>query len=158
MADDTWTWTRECSLKSELGSGISLIDELLSQLKVHRWSDRDCFSVRLALEEAMVNAIKHGNQLNPEKRVRVHCRVSYDRCVLEVADEGPGFCPESIPDPTSAEMLSVPGGRGLMLMKSFMTHVEYNDSGNLVRMEKARQNDHASHPNCKPPPDPRSRG
>jgi serine/threonine-protein kinase RsbW len=92
--------------------------------------------VRLALEEALVNAIKHGNGLDPSKSVRVHCDIQTDRVYVEIEDEGPGFAPEDVPDPTLDENIERPSGRGLMLIRSFMNRVDFNDRGNCIRIEK----------------------
>jgi serine/threonine-protein kinase RsbW len=94
--------------------------------------------MRLALEEAIVNAIKHGNRMDPNKSVRIHCEVDPSRIYVEVEDQGPGFNPSDIPDPTAIENLEKPGGRGIMLMRAFMTRVEYVGKGNQVQLEKVR--------------------
>ena len=103
-----------------------------------KWSKRDLFSIRLALEEAIVNAIEHGNQFDPAKQVHVLCHVSDDSVVLQITDEGPGFNPCAVPDPTDCEHLECPGGRGVMLMRSFMTEVDFNEKGNQVTLTKKR--------------------
>ena len=89
-----------------------------------------------ALDEAIVNAIKHGNAFHPEKTVRVNCLISDELFRVEIEDQGPGFRLEDVPDPTDDENLERPCGRGIMLMRSFMTKIEYNESGNLVLLEK----------------------
>ena len=66
-------------------------------------------------------------------------RVSADRVRVAIADEGPGFDPGSVPDCTSDERLEAPSGRGVMLMRSFMTTIEYNAAGNAVVLEKVRE-------------------
>ena len=100
--------------------------------------ERDLFGVRLALEEALVNAIKHGNRMDPEKQVHVNCQVHGDRVRIVIEDEGTGFDVNDVPDPTSEENLDKPGGRGIMLMRAFMSRIEYNDIGNRLLMEKVR--------------------
>ena len=107
-------------------------------LETRSYPDRDLFGVRLALEEAIVNAIKHGNGMDPSKEVRIDCSFDDDRVTIVIEDEGPGFDVTSVPDPTSEENLDKPGGRGIMLMRSFMSRVEYNDSGNRLLLEKIR--------------------
>ena len=107
-------------------------------LETRAYPDRDLFGVRLALEEAIVNAIKHGNGMDPSKEVRINCSFDDDRVTIVIEDEGPGFDVTSVPDPTSEENLDKPGGRGIMLMRSFMSRVEYNDSGNRLLLEKVR--------------------
>ena len=110
--------------------------EIVRQLQVHEWEQRDVFGVHLALEEAVVNAIKHGNGEDPEKSVQVVCRISHQRCWILIEDQGEGFNPEAVPDCTLDENLDKPCGRGLRLMRNFMSQVEYNDQGNRVVMEK----------------------
>jgi serine/threonine-protein kinase RsbW len=62
-----------------------------------------------------------------------------EEAIVEIADEGSGFNPEQVPDPTDPENLECPSGRGIMLMRSYMNRVEYNAAGNKVVMEKHRQ-------------------
>ena len=138
MAKDCWAWCMEKVIPSRRGSGRQIIDEVIARLEQQHWSSHDVFSVRLALEEAIVNAIKHGNHWDSTKQVRVVCKMSPDKLFVEITDEGPGFDPEEVPDPTDAEHLDCPGGRGIMLMRSYMNRVEYNESGNTVVMEKQR--------------------
>ena len=92
----------------------------------------------MALEEALVNAIKHGNQLDRAKSVRVNYHVSPDRFDVQITDEGPGFDPVDVPDPTAPENIERPCGRGLLLMRHYMTEVAYHDRGRTVRMAKVR--------------------
>ena len=132
------TWRHEVDLPSERGAGRPVMDELLSQLGGHGWSEAEIFGVHLAAEEALVNAIIHGNKLDPAKRVHVACEVSTDRVWIEIRDEGDGFDPAAVPDCTADDRLEVPTGRGVMLMKSFMTRIEYNAKGNGVVLEKVR--------------------
>ncbi len=96
------------------------------------------FGIRLALEEAVVNAIKHGNCLDCNKRVHVICRSTADKIWIRISDEGRGFNPDEVPDCTDPAHLSSPNGRGIMLMRNFMSRVEYNQAGNVVEMEKLR--------------------
>ncbi len=99
--------------------------------------DRDTiFAIKLAFEEAVTNAIKHGNGNDRSKQVHLRYHVSPQRVVLMVRDEGPGFQPGGVPDPTSKENLERPSGRGLMLMQSYMTKVRYSGSGNEIWLLK----------------------
>ncbi|HEY1065466.1 MAG TPA: ATP-binding protein [Pirellulales bacterium] len=136
--DERWSWHVEECIPSETGAGSRILQQVLNQLELHDYTQRDIFDVHMALEEALVNAIKHGNKLDAAKKVHVVCKMSRNRLRLEVEDEGPGFKPEDVPDPTLPENLELPNGRGIMLMKSFMSKVEYNDRGNSVVMEKIR--------------------
>jgi serine/threonine-protein kinase RsbW len=109
------------------------IEQLLQTRSAH---DHDIFSIRLALEEALVNAIKHGNQMDRAKKVFISYRFLNDRFEVLIADEGPGFDPTDVPDPTAVENLERPCGRGLMLMRHYMSEVNYNQRGNTVSMKK----------------------
>ena len=113
-----------------------MVQEIIHALRRHEWKQDDVFAVHLALEEAVVNAIRHGNGLDPAKRVRVETKISAQRCWIQVEDEGSGFDPREVPDCTANENLEKPGGRGLMLMQNFMSSVEYNEAGNRLVMEK----------------------
>ena len=136
-------WRREFDLPSERGASRLVMDALLEQLGHHGWPPADIFAVHLAAEEAIVNAIVHGNRLDPAKRVHVSCEVSGELARIRITDEGPGFDPAGVPDCTLEERLDMPGGRGVMLMRSFMTRIEYNARGNSVLLEKRRQEEGA---------------
>jgi serine/threonine-protein kinase RsbW len=134
----TAAWRRSVKLPSERGSSRLVTDELLEQLGQHGWPPDDIFAIHLAAEEALVNAVVHGNRLDPEKHVHVECEVSPEFVRLQVTDEGAGFDPASVPDCTLEERLEAPGGRGVMLMRSFMSRIAYNAKGNSVVLEKRR--------------------
>jgi serine/threonine-protein kinase RsbW len=140
--DQTMEWSRSITLPSKRGSSRLVTDDLLEQLGLYGWPPDDIFAIHLAAEEALVNAVVHGNQLDPAKTVQVECHVSPSLVRLEVTDEGAGFDPASVPDCTLEERREAPGGRGVMLMRSFMTRIEYNAKGNSVILEKQR----ADHP------------
>src|SRR5947208_16652329 len=91
------------------------------------FSEREIFGIKLAVEEALVNAIKHGNQMDQGKRVHVTYHLRADRFEVQIIDEGAGFDPDDVPDPTAPENLERPCGRGLLLMRSYMTEVVYHD-------------------------------
>jgi len=111
-------------------------DEIEQLLKARQFGERDIFSIKLALEEALVNAIKHGNQYDRNKKVEIAYQVTAERFIIRITDEGDGFDPADVPDPTAVENLERPCGRGLMLMRHYMTEVDYNKSGNSVQMSK----------------------
>lgn len=108
--------------------------EVLEQVEARKFSDPSCFAIRLALEEALSNAFRHGNSGDPSKTVRLECRIEPDSVQLAVEDEGTGFNPGEVPDPTAESRLHLPSGRGIMLMRSFMSEVDFNARGNRVRM------------------------
>lgn len=126
------------TIPSELQAAERVQERIVSLLEKMEFPARDVFGMRLALEEAMVNAIKHGNQMDPQKTVSIRCEIDPTRVHVQIEDQGPGFSPTDVPDPTAEENLEKPGGRGIMLMKAFMTKVEYNARGNRVTLEKTR--------------------
>lgn len=106
----------------------------LEEVDRHGYPEISKFPLRLALEEALVNAFKHGHRNLPDKPVSVSWRIDSRRISLSIEDQGPGFRPEEVPDPTTPEALEKPSGRGLMLMRAYMSSVEYSPTGNRVTM------------------------
>lgn len=111
---------------------------ILSKLKEFDYSEDDVFAIHLALEEALANALKHGNGNDPSKKVRVELFIDNKKVEIFITDQGRGFVPEKVPDPRCDSNLYKTEGRGLLLIKSYMDEVEYNDSGNQVHMVKYR--------------------
>jgi len=128
------------TIDSDLQKVLYVQEEIAHQLKSCHFEDREIFGIRLALEEALVNAIKHGNRLHREKKVQIELHVRHDRIEIGIADEGPGFNPGLVADPLSAENLERPSGRGLFLMRHYMSEVTYHPPGNRLTMSKARIN------------------
>ena len=126
-------------IPSNTAAGQSVQERIIQLLEELRFEDRDVFGIRLALEEALVNAIKHGNQMDPSKTVRIMCRAGYQKVRIEIEDQGEGFHPAEVPDPTADENLERPCGRGLLLMRHYMTEVTFNCRGNSVCMSKLRK-------------------
>ena len=113
-----------------------LLDDVMAVLAGFGYPRQDQFAARLGLEEAIVNGLRHGNGGDPAKCVRVRCHVDAEALLAEVTDEGPGFDPDAVTDPTRPENLSGFGGRGLLLMRHFMTWVRYHGRGNRVTLCK----------------------
>ena len=88
------------------------------------------------MEEALVNAIKHGNKLDPDKRVMIDATISPNEAEISIEDEGPGFDRGSVPDPLAEENLEKPSGRGILLIESYMSQVKWDHGGRRVRMVK----------------------
>jgi serine/threonine-protein kinase RsbW len=130
--------TADFTIPSDLGEVRRVQGDIKDALAAAAFDEKDLFSIELALEEALVNAIKHGNQLDPDRKVRVQYQVSPERFEIRIEDEGDGFNPEEVPDPTLPENLARPCGRGLLLIRSFMNDVSYHGRGNIVTMTKLR--------------------
>ena len=126
------------SCASEVHRVQCLIQQAMEQ---HGYDDDACFAVKLSVEESIINAIRHGNKFDRSRCVEIRFDVS-DECVrIHVRDEGKGFNPCCVPDPTSEENLPKPHGRGIMLMRAYMDEVYYADDGREVTMVKRKRAD-----------------
>ena len=133
---------REAVIASDPAEARRVQDDIEAALQAHHFEERDIFGIRLALEEALVNAIKHGNQMDRSRVVRVRYQVNPDHFFVHIADEGVGFDPGDVPDPMDAENLERPCGRGLLLMRHYMNEVTFHPPGNVVSMTKRRSHGH----------------
>lgn len=138
MPEPDWKWTLARRFPSEAAPGHEVIAALLVELEQAGWPTKDVYGIHLALEEALVNAVQHGNRSDLQKSVEMRCYLGDDQVRIEIEDEGPGFDVTKLPDPTSDEFRERPNGRGVLLIRTFMSHVEYRGRGNLVVMEKER--------------------
>jgi serine/threonine-protein kinase RsbW len=116
-----------------------VIENILAVLEAAGYSSKDKFAIRLSLEEALVNAIKHGHKGDPGKEVQLRYYLGPDSFLAEIEDQGPGFNLEDVPDPLALENREHPCGRGLILMRSFMTWVRFNEAGNRVTLCRRRR-------------------
>jgi serine/threonine-protein kinase RsbW len=107
----------------------------------HGYNGQNLFGIKLALEEAMINAIKHGNKLDPKKRVHVEYSVTPRQVEIIIEDEGQGFDRSCVPDPTQPENIEKCSGRGLLLMEAYMNKIEFSKGGRRVRMIKKNEPD-----------------
>ena len=131
-------WTYDKILPSDLDLGHAAIEELIAALEGAGWEGMDLFRIQMAIEEAVVNAIEHGNKRQIEKKVRLLFHVTSEKTTLEITDEGPGFDHRNVADPTTDELLEKPRGRGVMLIRELMNEAFYNEVGNQVTMIKFR--------------------
>ena len=123
-------------IPTDLQAARGLAEDLLEKVQEEGYANSALFAIRLALEEAVINAIRHGNKFDPAKSITVSVEADADQTAITVTDEGSGFDPKSVPDPTTDENLEKPCGRGIMLMRAYMDEVEFNARGNVVRMVK----------------------
>lgn len=140
MEQAKWEWTTERQLCSKADVAAEMIQEIMNRMERLGWSQKEQLDIHLCLEEAFMNAIKHGNANDSRRCVQTKCWISDERFRIEIQDEGPGFAFDDVPDPTQEENLTNCSGRGVMLMRHFMDQVTYNESGNAVTMEKRRKN------------------
>jgi serine/threonine-protein kinase RsbW len=148
-------------------TGLEAIEEILNAvtgaMNAHGYEDADVSDVRLALWEAVLNAVKHGHKRMPGPDLRAEWElddeIGFAMClkwtdhfdmarvwwevgdagiVIRVADTGPGFDPRRLPDPTTVEHLEGPGGRGVLLMRRLMTRACYGPTGSSVTLWKCR--------------------
>jgi len=114
------------------GFSLSLIDKISSlPLK-----EEEFFNIKLCLDEALVNAIKHGNKLNPDLPVEVDIEADDNSITLKVKDQGAGFDFQNIPEPIRPDTIHKVSGRGIFLIKSLMDEVEFFDYGKVIKMVK----------------------
>jgi serine/threonine-protein kinase RsbW len=97
------------------------------------------FAIKLALEEALINAIKHGNKLDKGKHVRVEWQISPAAVEITIEDEGPGFDRKKVPNPTDETNLEKLTGRGILLIESYMTDVQWSNGGRRVKLVKKNE-------------------
>ncbi|MEC9093857.1 MAG: response regulator [Planctomycetota bacterium] len=156
----------QSQLSFYLENDCSLIPLIVEHLQNHMigWDETDRLRIGVALDESLLNAMHHGNlevdsSLRDEgdgqdyrseiekrsaqdpfrkRKVQIHAELSADEIKVCVRDEGAGFQPNAVPDPTAAENLEKPSGRGLLLIRTFMTHVSHNEKGNEITMIKKR--------------------
>lgn len=123
-------------LPSSLTAYHEFVQMLLDRLKELGWQKEPLFGIHMALEESISNAIRHGNKEDQSKSVSVECELSANRFWIQICDEGDGYDPNKVPDCRSPENLERPGGRGLELIRYYMTSVEHSECGCCVTMEK----------------------
>jgi serine/threonine-protein kinase RsbW len=123
-------------IPTDLKTACGLAEEILRRAEALGYSEDVRFAIRLAVEEAMINAIKHGNRFDRRKTLTVSADVGERLAAITITDQGPGFDPRTVPDPTADENLEKPCGRGIMLMRAYMDEVAFNPRGNAVRLVK----------------------
>jgi len=109
---------------------------ILEAVEKHGFSNDATFAIRLGLEEALTNAIKHGNAGDPSKKITVKYYVGPDQFIVCIEDEGPGFRPARVPDCTDDARIGLPDGRGIMLMEAYLDDIRYSERGNKIRLIK----------------------
>ena len=121
----------------ELPNDIRSIEHAVEYVTRHctsccEYARRLNLNFRVGLTEALSNAMLYGNNSDPEKSVRVEVAIKLEEVSVRVTDQGVGFDPTTVPDPTLPANISKSGGRGIFLMKALMDEVQFNDRGNSV--------------------------
>jgi serine/threonine-protein kinase RsbW len=111
---------------------------LLKLLAANDYPENERFAIHLAVEEALINAVKHGNQMDRQKRVRARLVVGPKGFGIQIRDEGRGFDPGGVPNPTDSAHLERPTGRGLWLIRHYMHEVRFSARGNAVTLVRRR--------------------
>jgi serine/threonine-protein kinase RsbW len=133
--------TRACEkliriIHSRLEEGREVQQQILTVCQNQGLCGHNFFAVKLALEEALVNAIKHGNRLDVAKTVRIEARITPRTVKIVIEDQGVGFDRRCVPDPTADENLERCSGRGILLIESYMNRVKWDRGGRRLTMEK----------------------
>jgi sigma-B regulation protein RsbU (phosphoserine phosphatase) len=124
-------------IRLELPSDVSVIEHVVKLLadrcrEYRSYGQKTLVNLRIAVSEGLSNAILSGNQGDRSKRVRVWARVNAWAVKVQVTDEGPGFDPQEIPDPTASGALEASGGRGVFLLKRLADDLTFNETGNAL--------------------------
>jgi len=133
--------TTELSLPSRIetvAAAAAAVAEFIGRFGV---SDDAAFGIDMAVREAVTNAVLHGNRQDENKTVDIVLKSSPDAVEISVHDQGPGFNPEDVPDPTATENILKTSGRGIFFMRTFMDEVDWlirPEGGTTVRMLKRR--------------------
>lgn len=121
---------------SAIGLMHCILDYLMKRVEKVGVINPESSNLFIALDEAFVNAVKHGNKYDANKTVKVSAEVSTKEARFTVEDEGEGFDVHSIPDPTNPENLFKSSGRGVLFIHNIMDEVTYNERGNRLTMVK----------------------
>lgn len=133
----------ELSLPSRLeavAEGADAVAEFLNRAGV---GEEAAFGIDMAVREGLANAVIHGNRLDEEKIVTIKVVKSTDSLEITVRDQGQGFNPETVSDPTAAENILKTSGRGIFFMRNFMDQVDWTvlpEGGTVLRMVKKLEN------------------
>jgi len=127
------------SIPSDFNAAREVQRRILDDVKANGYSAQATFSIQLALEEGLINAVKHGNKFDQAKKVHVEANVSPTHAKIVIQDEGPGFDPRGVPDPTLEEILEKCSGRGILLIGAYMDVVEWTNGGRCLCMTKKNE-------------------
>lgn len=139
MTASNKVWHKSWELTSTRSAVGGVCQELLAAVQERGFDAQELFGVHLALEEAFMNAIQHGNQGDASKKIAVESLITPEKIDISITDEGTGFNPDGLPDPRCNSNLYKCSGRGVLLIRAYMDIVEYNERGNCVHLVKFRK-------------------
>ncbi len=128
--------TKKLAIPSDISYIKKLSKDILSHLERLQVDKSIQFDIRLSFEEALRNAIEHGNDYKKDLPVAVFYEVGGGRIEIEIEDQGKGFDPKDVGDPRDEQNIMKEGGRGVFLIHKLMDKVSYNKRGNKIRMTK----------------------
>jgi len=134
-----WREKIEFEIPSQISLMHSILDYLMKRVEKSGVVNPENSNLFIALDEAFVNAVKHGNKFDSTKLVRITAEVSTKEARFTIEDEGEGFNVAEIPDPTNTENLFKASGRGVLIIHNVMDEVRYNERGNRLEMVKKSQ-------------------
>lgn len=121
-------------LESEIGS-LAKVEQIIEELKDLYKIPEDIYgNILVSITEAVNNAIRHGNKLDPKKEVDFSFESNEKEFIFKIIDQGTGFDPDSIPDPTLPENIDKPDGRGIFIMKNLSDEVKFEDDGRRIEI------------------------
>jgi len=133
------------SISEKLPSRLELIPKfvkaLMKKIEPFLVQEEDVFNMKLCLEEALTNAVRHGNKSNPDLFVGINIDIGADRVIIKIKDQGQGFDFKGVPDPTEDANIQKPCGRGVFLIRNFMDEVDFFDNGRGIKMVKILNKD-----------------
>ena len=125
---------KKISIESKVGN-LRIVEKAIDEATNLIGISQDNYGkIMVSAMEAVNNAILHGNHSNPEKVVDIEISYLSEMLEIKVTDEGPGFNPELVPDPTTPENIEELNGRGIYLMSHLADKIEYSEKGNSVKM------------------------
>lgn len=136
-SDESKSLRGSFSIPSEIARIPSCVDKLVELLKASGCLQDKQTDIEMATFEALANAVIHGNHEDASKQVHIQyaCRPGEDIAIV-VKDEGTGFSPEKVPDPTAPENIEAEHGRGILMMRAFMDEVRYEAGGRELHLRK----------------------